>query len=160
MFELTTSTWVPAPRDRVFAFFGDAANLNALTPPWLDFRIETPLPIDMRAGARIEYRIRLRGLPVRWLTEITAWEPGVRFVDEQTRGPYRRWVHTHTFHDERGGTRVDDRVEYAAPFGALANLFIGPELARIFTHRVHVMRQQFGSDDGSVPAVRIARVRR
>lgn len=157
MYELTTTTWLPAPRERVFAFFGDAANLNAITPPWLKFQIVTPLPIEMRAGAHIDYRIRLRGLPVRWRTEITSWEPGVRFVDEQMRGPYRRWVHTHSFRDERGGTRVDDRVEYALPFGALANFFVARDLVRIFRHRVYAMRERFGADDTSAPEVRIRR---
>ena len=88
---------VPAPPEEVFAFFADALNLETITPPWLNFRVLTPAPIEMRPGALIEYRLALHRLPVRWLTRIEEWTPGRGFVDAQVRGPYRLWHHTHTF---------------------------------------------------------------
>src|SRR4051812_11093101 len=97
-------SWLPADRQAVFSFFGDARNLEAITPPWLEFQILTPGEIRMQAGTLIDYQLRLRRIPVRWQTEITAWEPSRRFVDEQRRGPYRHWRHTHTFSDLDGGT--------------------------------------------------------
>src|SRR5215210_6454688 len=105
----TRELWLARPRDEVFRFFSDAANLDALTPPWLHFEVLTP-DVVLRPGARIDYRLRLYGVPFRWQSEITRWEPPTLFVDEQRRGPYRRWIHTHTFSDERGGTLVRDAV--------------------------------------------------
>ena len=141
---LTTSAWLPAPIDRVFRFFCDAHNLESLTPPWLGFRILTPGPIEMREGALIDYRISLRGLPMRWRTRIDAWEPGVRFVDEQVRGPYRIWRHEHTFRAHQDGTLCGDRVEYAHWGGPVGeSLAVRPELERIFTYRHRRMLELF-----------------
>ena len=103
LFTLETSLWLPQPVDRVFSFFADAANLERLTPPWLRFKIFTPLPIEMAVGTRIDYRLRYRGVPLRWRTEILAWEPPHRFVDSQIKGPYRRWVHEHVFWSRTAG---------------------------------------------------------
>lgn len=132
---------LPGSPDEVFGFFADALNLEAITPAWLSFRVVTPGPIEMRAGALIEYRLKLHGVPVRWLTRIEEWEPGKRFVDVQVRGPYRLWHHTHKFEpDGRGGTLVRDTVRYALPLGPLGGLahrlFVARDLRRIFDHRL------------------------
>jgi len=150
---LRASTTVPCGIAEVFAFHADAANLQVLTPPWLDFHILSPSPIEMRPGALIEYRLRLRGFPIRWLTEMTAWEPPRRFVDEQRRGPYRLWVHEHRFHEVEGGTRIDDSVRYAVPFGSLVHSWaVGPDVRRIFTYRHERLLERFGGDLASQPA--------
>ena len=146
---LERSQLVPRAADEVFAFFADAHNLEAITPPFLRFRIETPEPITMRPGARIDYRLQLFGLPFRWRTRIEAWEPGTRFVDVQERGPYRLWRHTHRFVPVPGGTVVLDTVEYAlplGPLGALAHLaFVRRSVERIFDHRRRVIAARFGA---------------
>ncbi|MDX1578982.1 MAG: SRPBCC family protein [Gemmatimonadota bacterium] len=130
------SQTVPFPRDRVFSFFSDARNLERLTPPVLRFRVLTPEPIEMKAGTIIDYRLRLRGLPLRWRSEITVWEPPHRFADVQRRGPYRKWEHTHAFREVPGGTVIEDRVEYAVPGGRLVDrLFVRPDVERIFAYR-------------------------
>ena len=131
---------LPGNPDAVFAFFADAHNLEAITPPWLSFRVTTPRPIEMRAGALIEYRLRLHGIPLRWLTRIETWEPGVRFVDTQLAGPYGLWHHTHGFEpDGHGGTLMRDVVRYALPFWPLGEvagrLFVRRDLERIFDFR-------------------------
>jgi ligand-binding SRPBCC domain-containing protein len=130
---------LPGAPDAVFSFFADAGNLEAITPRWLAFEIVTPRPIAMGAGTLIEYRLRLHGLPISWLTRIEAWEPGVRFVDAQLRGPYALWHHTHEFLPAGGGTLMRDTVRYAlpfGPFGALAHrLFVRRDLDRIFDYR-------------------------
>lgn len=140
---------VQAPLDEVFAFFADAANLQQITPPFLHFRFRTALPIEMRAGARIEYRIALFGVPMRWLTEIAAYEPPRRFVDRQERGPYAVWIHTHEFERVPEGTRLVDRVEYALPFGPLGDLahalWVRRTLARIFDFRRDHIAARFGT---------------
>jgi ligand-binding SRPBCC domain-containing protein len=126
--------------EEVFPFFADAGNLEAITPPWLAFHVVTPKPIELRAGALIEYRLTLHRLPIRWLTRIEEWEPGVRFVDAQLHGPYALWHHTHEF--ERDGehhTLMRDTVRYAlplGPFGEIAHrLVVARDLERIFDFR-------------------------
>ncbi|MBL1215907.1 MAG: CDP-paratose 2-epimerase [Planctomycetes bacterium] len=139
--ELVATQTVALPLDQVFPFFADAQNLEALTPPWLHFRIVTPTPIDMRPGTLIDYRLRVHGLPLRWQSEITAWDPPHRFCDEQRRGPYRLWKHTHEFTEEQSEerlrvTHMTDRVIYAVPGGRLVDrLFVRRDLKRIFGHR-------------------------
>ena len=128
--------WLALPLEETFAFFSDACNLERITPPFLQFRIVTPTPIDMHPGALIDYRLRVRGLPVKWRTEITRWDPPHGFTDVQLRGPYRKWVHRHEFHPENGGTRVVDIVNYLVPGGPLIDrLIVRPEVQRIFDYR-------------------------
>ncbi len=138
-YRLERRQFVERPLDDVFAFFADASNLEAITPGFLRFSIRTPLPIAMREGTRIEYTLRLFGLPLRWRTLISVWQDGRRFVDEQVSGPYALWRHTHTFEAVEGGTLVTDVVDYALPFGVLGRLahalLIRRTLDRIFAHR-------------------------
>jgi ligand-binding SRPBCC domain-containing protein len=126
------------PIDEAFAVFADARNLQAITPPWLHFRI-TEAPDQLHEGALIAYRLRVHGLPVRWLTRIETWEPPHRFVDRQVRGPYELWHHTHEFEAAGGGTVIRDRVRYRigyGPLGSLAQrLFVRRDLDRIFDFR-------------------------
>lgn len=122
--------------EEVFAFFSDARNLQVLTPPWLNFHILTPEPIQLRAGTLLDYQLKLHGVRVRWQSEITIWEPPRRFVDQQRRGPYRLWIHEHLFEPRDSGTLVQDRVRYAVPGGWLVNRFlVEPDLRRIFAFR-------------------------
>jgi len=143
-FTLTSEQWLPRPLPEVFAFFADAGNLDALTPGWLRFEILTPRPIAMRVGALIDYRLRLRGLPIRWQSEISEWSPPRRFVDEQRHGPYRLWHHTHTFAEVDGGTAVSDIVRYRVVGGALVNtLFVKRDLQKIFAYRQQKLAELF-----------------
>jgi ligand-binding SRPBCC domain-containing protein len=130
---------LPAPPEDVFPLFADALNLERITPPWLGFRVVAPGPIAMRAGACIEYRLRLHGFPITWRTEIVLWDPPRRFVDVQRSGPYRLWHHTHSFEPLDGGTLMRDVVRYALPLGPLGALthmaFVRRDLERIFDFR-------------------------
>lgn len=147
---------VPLPRDRVFAFFADARNLEEITPPFLHFRILPPVPSVLGVGSRIDYRLSLYGVPFRWRTRIAAWRPGVRFVDEQERGPYALWRHTHTFEDAPGGTRVSDRVEYRLPLGPLGDvvhpLLVRGSLREIFDYRRERVAALLGPEPSSLRA--------
>jgi ligand-binding SRPBCC domain-containing protein len=141
---LETEVWLPRPRDQVFAFFSEPANLESLTPPWLHFRIVTAAPIVMGPGTLIDYRIRVHGIPISWRSEISVWSPPSRFVDVQVRGPYRRWEHTHSFEQVRDGTIVRDSVEFEVPFSFVAGPFVRRDVEKIFGYRSQALLARFG----------------
>jgi ligand-binding SRPBCC domain-containing protein len=138
---------VPVAPAETFEFFADAFNLEVITPPWLHFRVVTPGPIAMKAGTLIEYRLRLHGMPIRWLTRIEAWEPGRRFEDRQLRGPYGLWRHSHSFAPHHHGTSMRDVVRYAMPLGPLGRLahwaLVRRDLERIFDFRREAVAARF-----------------
>lgn len=147
-YRLERSQFVPRPLTEVFAFFSAAENLEAITPPYLQFHIETPRPIAMQSGTLIDYRLRLFGITFHWTTRIELFEPGVRFVDTQLRGPYRYWYHLHEFHSVTGGTLVVDRVDYEMPLGPLGRLVrwfsVRDTLDKIFDYRRQRIDELFG----------------
>jgi ligand-binding SRPBCC domain-containing protein len=137
---LERSQRVEVPVDLAFAFYGNSDNLEPLTPPWLHFQVTTPRPLTLQAGALLDYKLKLHGVPVRWTTVIETWEPPQRFVDSQAKGPYALWEHTHLFErDGNGATVIHDRVRYAIPLGPLGaiahRLFVRRDLERIFDYR-------------------------
>jgi len=138
---------VPRPLKEVFAFFDRPENLGALTPPDMGFRILTPPPLEMRRDAVVDYIVTVSGLPVRWTTLITDYDPPHRFVDLQLRGPYAWWHHTHEFEALAGGTVIRDTVRYGMPFGPLGELAhalaVQGRLQRIFAFRDRVIRAKF-----------------
>jgi ligand-binding SRPBCC domain-containing protein len=141
---LETRTVLPLPREELFHFFSAAENLERITPPELKFSIVTPTPIQMGAGALIDYRLSLFGLPFRWQTEITQWEPPHAFVDTQLRGPYAQWIHLHRFTPVEGGTLMEDQVRYRLPVPVLgmAGLpVVKLQLRRIFSYRERRIRE-------------------
>lgn len=146
-YRLERTQVVPRPPAEVFAFYADPNNLARITPRWLGFRILTP-GAQMREGLRIEYRIHPLGVPQRWVSEITVWDPPRRFVDEQRRGPYRTWHHLHEFRATAQGTEIRDRVTYELPFGPLGRLahalLVRRQLESIFAYRERVVRELFG----------------
>lgn len=137
--EMLQEQWVPRPPDAVFSYFGDEANLERITPPFLGFRVLGKSTPDIRQGTLIDYRLRLHGLPFKWRTRIDEWRPGERFVDVQLKGPYRKWHHTHEFIPFAGGTLLRDRVIYQLPMGVLGDVFAGWKVSRdvesIFAYR-------------------------
>jgi ligand-binding SRPBCC domain-containing protein len=131
-------TRIAKPRAQVFEFFSDPANLERITPPTLRFSIITTAPIDMHSGTLIDYRLKLMGVGFKWRTLISVWDPPHRFVDEQLRGPYKTWVHTHTFTEDGPDTIIDDEVRWSLPlfpFGQVAYPIVARQVAGIFAHR-------------------------
>jgi ligand-binding SRPBCC domain-containing protein len=137
---LESRVWLARPREEVFAFFAEPANLARITPAWLAFEL-VAAPAVMSVWAVLDYRIRWLGLPLRWRTLIREYDPPARFVDVQVRGPYDRWEHRHLFLEERGGTWVEDRVVYRLPLGPLGRLVhalaVRRQLAAIWAYRRH-----------------------
>lgn len=145
---LRAETVIALPREEVFAFFAAAENLERITPAELRFTISSQLPLEMAPGLHIDYRLTLFGIPFRWRTLISRWEENVCFVDEQIRGPYALWQHTHTFADTEEGTLVKDEVRYRLPFfplGEVAVFMVRRQLRRIFLHRAAVIGELLGS---------------
>lgn len=142
--EFKCDLWLSREPEQVFQFFADPANLDGITPPWLHFNIVTPLPLSMREGTLIDYRLRVRGIPLRWRTKISHWNPPVSFVDEQIRGPYRLWIHEHSFQAHKGGTLVRDHVRYATPLDVLVHrLFVRADIEKIFRFRTGELQRHF-----------------
>jgi ligand-binding SRPBCC domain-containing protein len=146
--ELHREQFVARPLDEVFEFFSSAGNLELLTPSLMHFEIVTPGPIAMAPGTLIEYRLRVHGIPIRWISRIEEWEQGRRFVDRQLKGPYKLWHHTHEFEEMPGGTKVSDSVRYELPLGVLGELgglpLVRRDLARIFDYRREAVQKLLG----------------
>jgi ligand-binding SRPBCC domain-containing protein len=151
---LQSDTVVAASLADTFAFFACASNLERLTPPWINFRIRTPLPIEMQEGAVIDYQIVLYGIPIPWRTRIDVWQPGVRFVDRQLAGPYRWWHHEHRFEPDGHNTRVFDRVEYVPRAAWLTSRLVRRDVERIFAFRRSALRQLLGQQRSSAVVAR------
>lgn len=149
MRKLTKECLIKKPIEEVFSFFSKAENLDLITPEELQFRILTPLPVNMQKGALIDYKIKIYGVPFKWRTEITEWLPPFKFVDTQIKGPYSVWMHTHTFTPHPEGTIVKDEIEYLSrgwilePF--IQKLFVKKNLEHIFDYRQKKLKLIFNS---------------
>jgi ligand-binding SRPBCC domain-containing protein len=132
--------------ENLFEFFADARNLNRITPDWLNFRIINP-DIKLQKGSKIVYKLTWRGLPLKWVSEITDWNPPHSFIDKQIQGPYKTWIHTHNFARENDVTRIIDEVQYSVPGSFLEPLihkfFVGPDVHRIFQFRTRKILEIF-----------------
>lgn len=152
-YRLTCEVRLPASIDQVFEFFSDATQLERLTPDWLKFSVVTPTPIAMGEGKLIDYRLRVHGVPLKWQSRITCWDPPYRFADEQLRGPYRRWYHLHTFKPDGEGTICRDEVDYDFFGGPIIHaLFVKRDLEKIFTFRTRVLQEIFAQQSIRVPS--------
>jgi ligand-binding SRPBCC domain-containing protein len=150
-FTVQADLWLPAPREQVFQYFASAHNLETITPDWLRFKVLTPDPIQMGPGALIDYRLRIHGIPFRWRTEITRWNPPDDFEDVQRRGPFALWRHTHTFYERHGGTLCTDHIRYRPPGGALVDwLFVTRYIEQIFQHRRKRLTEIFAAEKSDV----------
>lgn len=141
--------FLPITQEEAWAFFSTAANLGKITPPDMGFRIRSMHPASgISEGQRITYTVRpLFGVPLTWVTGIARVEVPHTFTDEQLKGPYALWRHTHSFEQVPGGTVVIDQVEYRMPFGALGELMwrllVRKRLDHIFDFRQRTLQKLF-----------------
>lgn len=144
----TAEQYVPHPPERVFDFFSSEKNLEKITPPWLNIKILGKSTPAIQTGTLIDYKLRVHGLPIKWRTEITEWNPNESFVDTQLKGPYHTWHHTHDFIPLKSGTLMRDTVRYREPMGWLGDFFGDPIVRRdvntIFGYRKKVISKLFG----------------
>jgi ligand-binding SRPBCC domain-containing protein len=145
-----TEQQIDKPIDEVFSFFAKVENLERITPAWLNFKIITPLPVEMRSGTKIDYQIKLYGVPLNWKTEITRWDPPSLFIDTQLKGPYSAWIHEHRFAEQDGKTIMHDTVDYDIPAGFLTPLinkfFIEKQINAIFAYRRREIERYFSQN--------------
>lgn len=150
---LRTALTLNLPREQVFDFFADAANLERITPPQLNFHILTPQPIEIAKGTLIDYQLKLRGFPIKWRTEISEWNPPFSFVDQQLSGPYKQWIHKHTFTEvDAETTLIEDEVRYrlpVEPLGDIAHFIVRSELDKIFAFRQKTVAELLAGNNGS-----------
>jgi ligand-binding SRPBCC domain-containing protein len=141
--------FIARSREEVFDFFSNAGNLQEITPRFLDFRIVTPQPVEMRRGAVLDYRLRVHFIPIRWRTVIVEWTPPMGFVDVQLKGPYKLWRHSHAFEPAPGGTRMIDSLSYELPLGILGEIAhvvsVRRDVERIFDYRRTRIQEIFGA---------------
>lgn len=148
LYQLTRQQIIPASIEKVWEFFSNPKNLNALTPPAMQFRIENEVPEKIYPGLIIAYTIRITPLfRVHWVTEIRHLTPEAYFVDEQRSGPYRFWYHEHRFEKVPEGVRMTDAVHYQVGYGWLGSLlhrvWIRPKLEFIFRYRYEAVKRIF-----------------
>lgn len=147
LYTLRREQLLPRSLDEVFSFFERPENLEAITPPWLNFKMITPTPVHMKQGSIFDYTLRVRGVSVHWASIITAYDPPHSFVDQQIRGPYEYWYHTHKFFETDEGTRIVEEVRYIMPYGLAGRLahalMIGPDLQEIFDYREVAVEKLF-----------------
>lgn len=152
MFTIDTELRLLAKSEEVWPFFSNARNLERLTPGFLKFQVLTPDPIEMKEGTLIDYRLRIRGIPIRWQSRITVWDPPHRFVDEQVRGPYRYWIHQHTLEPDGNTMIARDLVRYDHIGGRLVNrLMVGRDVETIFAYRRKVLEEVFPGPNQTTP---------
>ena len=142
-----TKVEIPEKKDRVFSFFSEAKNLERITPAWLNFRILYQSTSEIQEGTVFRYKLKIHGIPCGWETRIENWNPPHSFVDTQTRGPYKKWHHTHEFVSKGQHTLMTDRVEYILPFGyfvqLLATKWVQKNVEAIFSYRKVAILQMF-----------------
>ena len=148
IYKITTKQIIQRPLAEVFAFFSQPENLALITPDHLAFNIITPPPVEMKQGAIIDYTIRLFKVSIHWRTLITSFEPPFRFVDEQIKGPYSFWHHTHTFTKiNENETLIKDTVLYSIPLGFIGRIvhwiYIKRDLKKIFSYRKKRIQEIF-----------------
>lgn len=148
IYTLVFTQQVASPLAEVFNFFSRAENLEALTPPWLNFKILKAEPQPVQQGTLIHYSLRLHGIPLRWTSEIVEWEPPHCFVDLQLRGPYKLWRHEHRFEARDGGTLISDTNNLSLPLGFLGQIAykikVHSDVQEIFAFRKEKVRALFG----------------
>lgn len=162
IYQLTDAFVVQADPQRTWAFFSDATNLPRITPSWLAFQVLTPEPIHLQQDSLIDYRIKWKGLAMKWRTRIIDWSPPHQFIDLQLKGPYALWHHQHQFEPSNEGTICRDRVIYKLPLGPLGAigqaLSVRRQLLEIFRYRREIITRELGWVKAIQPDVEIKRL--
>jgi ligand-binding SRPBCC domain-containing protein len=139
--------WLPSPPSEVFPFFSDEYNLEKITPDFLGFKVTGKNTDQIQSGTLIDYKLKIHGITIKWKTEILEFVEGQHFVDQQLKGPYKKWFHRHEFHEVKSGTLMIDHVTYKPPFGFLGRLLAGAyirkDVTKIFKYRFKMIEELY-----------------
>src|SRR5574338_1019752 len=97
VYRFETRQHIHAPLETVWDFMSSQENLKKITPEFMNMEVlDHTADGKMYAGMIICYKVSpVRGLRLRWVTEITHVSKPNYFVDEQRFGPYSFWHHKH-----------------------------------------------------------------
>ena len=147
--EFKEKQFIDLPIEEVFNYFSNPSNLQKITPKYLNFKIKNNPPFIMKKGQLFEYRLRVRGIPITWISLISSYDPPYSFIDEQIKGPYSSWHHTHLFKEENGGTVIIDEVKYTLPLGLIGKIvnliWVKKDLDKIFQYRQKIIEKTLKS---------------
>ena len=139
--------WLNKSPEDIFDFFSEVKNLEKITPSHLSFKVLNMSTPQIQEGSIIDYRLKLHGIPFNWKTLITSFNKNDSFIDQQEKGPYKKWLHTHTFKKSAGGTLIRDHVVYKIPLGTVGRFITGTyikkDLSKIFNYRKEIIKQEF-----------------
>ena len=151
VFKLQYIQIIKSDINKVFDFFSNPENLSIITPSRLDFKILTPTPIAMKEGQLIDYTIKLLGFKVRCRTIITEYMPKKKFIDQQVKGPYSMWHHTHEFIEDGDSVKMIDTISYVMPFGFIGyivnKIWVKNDIDEIFKYRSEIINEYFERED-------------
>lgn len=139
--------WIPRSKEDIFPFFADAKNLEEITPANLNFKILSSSSDNIEKGTEIHYKLKIDGIPIKWKTVISEWNPPHQFADNQEKGPYTKWYHVHKFENLASGTLMIDQVDFQLPLGILGHMAAGWKVLRdvenIFKYRQKIIYEKF-----------------
>jgi uncharacterized protein (TIGR01777 family) len=142
-FRLVKKQFVRADMNEIWKFFSMPQNLEAITPPWLRFKIKNISTEVMGNGTTIHYDLRLNGIPITWKSVISEYVEKKQFKDEQLVGPYHIWEHTHKFETLGDGVLIIDDIIYSLPLGKagtmVASWYVQKDVGQIFKYRADVV---------------------
>jgi ligand-binding SRPBCC domain-containing protein len=152
MLVLKRSQFLPISLEMAWDFFSSPNNLALITPEELGLKIKKKFSHKtVKEKDQIDYTVRpILNIPLNWKTEITYVNEPYCFVDTQIEGPYKTWVHTHSFEVITGGIMMYDEVKYELPFPVVTRFmkgFIEKKLNHIFDYRTEQLYKIFNLKD-------------
>jgi len=138
---------IEASAAAVYAWHALPGALEKLMPPGESATVLEKTG-GIERGAHVVLQIGRWPFQRRWIAVHGDYQVGRYFSDVQVSGPFAFWKHTHSFEpDGQSACFLEDRVEYALPFGVLGKWFGGwyarGKIAKLFAYRHEVTAREF-----------------
>lgn len=144
--QIRESQFLSKNNAEVVSFFKDAKNLSKITPKELSFEVINHKDSPITDGSKLTYRFKKYGIPFTWTSLIKNSKENGTFTDVQISGPYKKWVHEHSFYQLKNGTLIVDQVHYQMPFGILGKALmplVHKDIKNIFKFRKKALHDIF-----------------